>query len=134
MSTEIYCRFTINRLSLFTAQHVSNISTSIFRGLRLILDLFHVLYFSGTMCVGVTALFGWAGVVSLCRLKIKKNVHLMEIVTAVPSITTVWKCLWEDHVQMLATWRHNCSVMRLHFSRNLISVLYSVGEIEAVGC
>ena len=29
-------------ISLFTAQHVSNISTSIFRSLRLIVDLFHV--------------------------------------------------------------------------------------------
>ena len=32
-------------------------------------DLFHVLYYSGSMCVGVTAWFGWGGVVSLCRLK-----------------------------------------------------------------
>ena len=30
--------------SLFTAQHVSNVSTSIFRSLRLIVDLFYVLY------------------------------------------------------------------------------------------
>jgi len=29
-------------ISLFTAQHVSNVSTSIFRSLRLIVDLFHV--------------------------------------------------------------------------------------------
>ena len=50
--------------SLFTAQHVSNVSTS-----RLIVDLFHVLYCSGSMCVGVTVWFGWGGVVSLCRLQ-----------------------------------------------------------------
>jgi hypothetical protein len=56
-------------ISLFTAQHVSNVSTSIFRSLRLIVDLFHVLYCSGSMCVGVTVWFGWGGVVSLCRLK-----------------------------------------------------------------
>jgi hypothetical protein len=31
-------------ISLFTAQHVSDVSTSIFRSLRLIVDLFHVLY------------------------------------------------------------------------------------------
>ena len=31
-------------ISLFTAQHVSNVSTSIFRSLRLIVDLFHALY------------------------------------------------------------------------------------------
>ena len=49
---------------LFTAQRVSNVSTSIFRSLRLI-----VLYCSGSMCVGVTVWFGWGGVVSLCRLK-----------------------------------------------------------------
>ena len=44
--------------SLFTAQQVSNVSTSIFRSLRLIVDLFHVLYCSGSMCVGVTVWFG----------------------------------------------------------------------------
>ena len=46
-------------ISLFTAQHVSHVSTSIFKILRLIVDLFHVLYFSGSMCVGVTVSFGW---------------------------------------------------------------------------
>ena len=61
----------VNRfiISPFTAQHVSNVSTSIFRSLRLTADLFNVLYFSGSMCVGVTVWFGWGGVVSLCRLK-----------------------------------------------------------------
>jgi hypothetical protein len=54
-------------ISLFTAQHVSNVSASIFRSLRLIVDLFHVLYCSGSMCVGVTVWFGWGGVVSVCR-------------------------------------------------------------------
>jgi len=56
-------------ISLFTAQYVSNVSTSIFRSLWLIVDLFHVLYCFGSMCVGVTVWFGWGGVVSLCRLK-----------------------------------------------------------------
>ena len=45
------------------------ISTPILGSLRLIVDLFHVLYCSGSMCVGVTVRFGWGGVVSLCRLK-----------------------------------------------------------------
>ena len=35
----------------------------------LFVELFHVLYCSGSMCVGVTVWFGWGGVVSLCRLK-----------------------------------------------------------------
>ena len=56
-------------ISQFTAQRVSNVSTSIFRSLRLTVDLFHVFYCSGSMCVGVTVWFGWGGVVSLCRLK-----------------------------------------------------------------
>ena len=56
-------------ISLFTAQHVSNVSTSIFRSLRLIVDLSHGLYCSGSMCVGVTVWFGWGGVVSGCRLE-----------------------------------------------------------------
>ena len=57
-------------ISLFTAQHVSNVSTSIFRRLRLIVGLFHVLYCSGSMSVGVTVWFGWGGVVSLCIILI----------------------------------------------------------------
>ena len=57
-------------ISLFTAQHVSNVITSIFRSLRLIVDFFHVLCCSGSMCVGVTVWFSWGGVVSLCRLKL----------------------------------------------------------------
>ena len=44
-------------ISQFTARHVSNVSTSIFRSLRLIVDLFHVLYCSDSMCVGVTVWF-----------------------------------------------------------------------------
>ena len=51
-----HCMFII---SLFTDEHVSNVSTSIFRSLRLIVDLFHVLYCSGSMCVGVTVWFSW---------------------------------------------------------------------------
>jgi hypothetical protein len=35
----------------------------------LFVQLFHVLYYSGSMCVGVTEWFGWGGVVSFCRLK-----------------------------------------------------------------
>ena len=51
-------------ISLFTAQHVSNVSTSIFKSLRLIVDLFHVLYCSGfyvCWCYGVVRL-GWCGI------------------------------------------------------------------------
>jgi hypothetical protein len=57
-------------ISLFTVQHVSNVSTSFFRSLLLIVDLFHVSYYSGSMCVGVTLWIGWGGVVSLWRLKL----------------------------------------------------------------
>ena len=35
----------------------------------LFVELFHVLYCSGTMCVGVSLWFGWGGVVSGCRLQ-----------------------------------------------------------------
>ena len=56
-------------ISIFIDQHVSNVSTSNFRSLRIIVDFFHVLYCSGSMCIGVTVWFGWGGVVSLCRLQ-----------------------------------------------------------------
>ena len=32
-------------------------------------ELFHGLYCSDSMCVGVTLRFGWGGVVSVCRLR-----------------------------------------------------------------
>jgi len=35
----------------------------------LFVELFHGLYCSGPMCVGVTLWFGWGGVVSGCRLQ-----------------------------------------------------------------
>ena len=55
--------FTCFIISPFTAQHVSNVSASIFRSLRIIVDLFHVLYCSGSMCwcYGVVRL-GWCGI------------------------------------------------------------------------
>jgi len=38
----------------------------------LFVELFHVLYCSGSMCVGVTVWFGWGGVVFVCRLTASK--------------------------------------------------------------
>ena len=35
----------------------------------LFVELFHVLYCSDSMCLGVTLWFGCGGVVSVCRLK-----------------------------------------------------------------
>jgi len=42
----------------------------------LFVELFHVLYCSGTMCVGVTLWFGWGGVVSGCRLP-SETIHFL---------------------------------------------------------
>ena len=38
-------------------------------------NLFHGLYCSGTMCVGITLWFGWGGVVSVCRLQPAYGYH-----------------------------------------------------------
>jgi len=46
------------------------------RACDLFVELYHGLYCSGSMCVGVTVWFGWGGVVSGCRLKaglVKQN-------------------------------------------------------------
>ena len=59
MQAEALKCFTCFIISLFTARHVSNVSTFIFRSLLLIVDLSHVLYCSSSMCVGVTVWFGW---------------------------------------------------------------------------
>jgi hypothetical protein len=42
---------------------------------NLFAELFHVLYCSGTMCVGVTLWFGWGGVVSGFRLNPASGYH-----------------------------------------------------------
>jgi hypothetical protein len=41
----------------------------------LFVELFHGLYCSGTMRVGVTVWFGWGGVVSGCRLQPASGYH-----------------------------------------------------------
>jgi len=41
----------------------------------LFVELFHGLYCSGSMCVGVTLWFGWGGMVSVCRLKPAYGYH-----------------------------------------------------------
>ena len=83
-------------VSLFTVQHVSNVSTSIFRSLRLIVALFHVLYCSGSMCVGVTVWFGWGGVVSTISCKLLK----MDVLT----FETCWAVNSEIIKQVTSSW------------------------------
>ena len=41
----------------------------------LYVELFHALYCSGSMCVGVTLWFAWGGVVYGCRLKHCFSLH-----------------------------------------------------------
>ena len=55
-------------ISLFNAQHVSVIHPSS-GACDLFVELFHGLYCSGSVCVGVTLWFGCGGVVSVCRLR-----------------------------------------------------------------
>ena len=54
----------------------------------LFVELFHGLYCSGSMCVGVTVWFGWGGVVSLCRLKLKLQRRLFTLGDS-PQITHI---------------------------------------------
>ena len=55
----------------------------------LFVELFHGLYCSGTMCVGITLWFGWGGVVSGCRLNLiiwlKKNAWTLKLRQQSPS-------------------------------------------------
>jgi len=45
------------------------------RACDLCVELFHELYCSGSMCVGVTLWCGWGGVVSVCRLNQINTTH-----------------------------------------------------------
>jgi len=56
-------------ISLFNVQRVSDVNTSSSVDCDLFMELFHGLYCSGSMRVGVTLWFGCGGVVSGCRLK-----------------------------------------------------------------
>jgi len=60
-------------IPLFNAEHVSNVSTTILRSLRLTVDLCHVMYCSGSMCAGVTVWFGWGGVVTPTHIEPEQN-------------------------------------------------------------
>ena len=69
-------------ISLFTAQHVSDVSTSIFRSLRLICWVISCVvlpWFDVCWCYGVVRL-GWCGVVSGCRLKPQ---HVSDVNTSI---------------------------------------------------
>ena len=54
-------------ITLFSAQHVSDVNTPILRSLRLIRWVISWVV-SGSMCVGVTLQCGYGGVVSVCNL------------------------------------------------------------------
>jgi len=48
----------------------------------LFVELFHGLYCSGSICVGVTLWFGCGGVVSVCRLRISRKLLRMVVLTS----------------------------------------------------
>jgi len=50
-------------ISLFNAQHVLDVKHPSSGACDLFVELFHGMYCSGTMCVGVTLWFGWGGLV-----------------------------------------------------------------------
>jgi len=52
--------------------HPSSVACDLF------VELFHGLYCSGSMCVGVTLWFGWDGVVSVCRQLLRMDVLTSE--------------------------------------------------------
>ena len=53
---------------------------------NLFVELFHGLYCSGSMCVGVTLWFGCGGVVSVCRLKLTDGMQSVSLKNSIPCI------------------------------------------------
>jgi len=132
-------------ISLFTAQHVSNVSKSIFRSLRLIVDLFHVLCCSGSMCVGVTAWFGWGRVVSLCRLKHCFSLHSTQYNTwnkstisrkllkmVVLTFETCWAVNSDIVKQVTSSWSNFIQVCRYLFTAKPL-YMFRVSEHPSSG-
>ena len=96
-------------ISPFTAQHVSNVSTSIFRSLQLTVDLFHVLYFSDSMCFGVTVWFGWVVWYPYAALEIyntwnKSTVSRKLLKMDVLTFETCWAVNGEIIKQVTSSW------------------------------
>ena len=60
-------------ISLFNAQHVSDVNTSILKSLRLICWVISWAVLLWFMHIDVTLWFGWGGVVSVCRLQNQNN-------------------------------------------------------------
>ena len=120
-------------ISLFTAQHVSNVSTAIFRSLRLIVDLFHVLYCSGSMCVGVTVWFGWVvwypyagwSSASAC-IRIPHNPKLLKM--DVLTFETCWAVNSKIIKQVTSSWSIFIQLLdlynRIEFSTHYIHLNY----------
>ena len=66
----------------------------------LLVELFHGLYCSGSMCVGVTVWFGWGGVAFLCKL-LKMDVLTFETCLAVNSeIIKQMTSSWSIFIQL----------------------------------
>ena len=107
-------------ISLFTAQHVLNVTTSIFRSLWLIVDLFHVLYCTGSMWVGVMMWFSWGGVVSLCRLK-----HYLQYNTWNKS-TICRKILKMDVLTFETCWAVNSEIIKQVTSSWFIFIQHTI--------
>ena len=67
-------------ITLFSAQHVLDVNTSILRSLRLIRWVTSWVV-PGSMCVGVTLQCGYGGVVCVCRLKPAYRYHTKAVKT-----------------------------------------------------
>ena len=84
----------------------------------LFVELFHGLCCSGLMCVGVTLWFGWGGVVSVCRLKLKqisRKFLRMDVLTS----ETCWALNKEIIKQVTSSWslftQPNLMLILFHF-------------------
>jgi hypothetical protein len=89
----------------------------------LFVELFHGLYCSGTMCVGVTVWFGWGGVVSLCRLKLISLFHAQHVSDVNTSILRSLRLICWVISWLVLLWYDVCwcyGVVRLGWSGILV--------------
>jgi len=93
-------------ISLFTAQHVWMLIHPFSGACDLFVELFHGLYCSGSMWVGVTLWFGWCGVVSGCRLKpeITQQISCKLLRMDVLTSETCWAVNNEIKTQVTSSW------------------------------
>ena len=87
----------------------------------LFVDFFHVLYYSGSMCVGVTVWFGWGNTTHERNPQISRKLLKMDV----PTFETCWAVNSEIIKQVTSSWSIFIQLSRWCTAQILYSITLS---------